>query len=376
MRREERNPRADWQKKVEDLGFDFHTFDGETYWDERSCYQFSAAEIDKLEAATAELQERCIEAIEDVIGKGDYARFKIPEPFHALIEKSWNGDERSLYGRFDLSWDGRGDPKMLEYNADTPTALLEASVVQWYWLQDIHPHHDQFNSIHERLIERWKELRAGFPAFGPVHFACDGSSREDQGTLDYLRDTAIQAGIETVALDTADIGWDGGRFIDLDNRPISVLFKLYPWEWLVREEFGTHLLGGSARVVEPAWKMLLSNKAILPLLWEKFPRHPNLLEASFEPGKFATDYVKKPIYSREGANVSITSGGRTVEAPGEYGEEGFIWQAYHELPRFDGNYTVIGSWIVGEEPAGIGIREDDSPITRNTSRFVPHYFVD
>jgi len=375
MRREERIPRVDWPKKVEDLGFDFHTFDGEVYWDERACYQFSSAEIDKLEAATGELQSRCIEAVEQVIEKGDYERFRIAAGFEALIEQSWNDDEKSLYGRFDLSWDGQGEPKMLEYNADTPTALLEASVVQWYWLQEVFPQHDQFNSIHERLIERWKDLRAGFPAVGPVHFACAADSREDQGTIDYLRDTAIQADIDARALDIADIGWDGARFVDLDNQPIGVLFKLYPWEWLAREEFAPHLLARSTRVIEPAWKMLLSNKAILPILWEKFPQHPNLLPASFEPGKFATDYVKKPIYSREGANVSITAGGRTVEAPGDYGAEGFIWQAYHELPRFGGNYTVIGSWIVGEEPAGIGIREDDSPITRNSSRFVPHYFV-
>ena len=376
MRREDRIPRIDWPKKVEDLGFDFHTFDGEVYWDERACYRFSAAEIDKLEAATGELQSRCIEAVESVIEKGDYERFRIPEGFGGLIEQSWNDDEKSLYGRFDLSWDGDGEPKMLEYNADTPTALLEASVVQWYWLQDVFPQHDQFNSIHERLIERWKELRADFPASGPVHFAADSENREDQGTVDYLRDTAIQADIEARALDVADIGWDGARFVDLEDRPIAVLFKLYPWEWMAREEFGPHLLGRTTRVIEPAWKMLLSNKAILPILWEKFPGHPNLLAASFEPGKFSTDYVKKPIFSREGANVSITTGGRTVEAPGDYGAEGFIWQAYHELPRFAGNYTVIGSWIVGEEPAGIGIREDDSPITKNSSRFVPHYFVD
>jgi glutathionylspermidine synthase len=121
--------------------------------------------------------------------------------------------------------------------------------------------------------------------------------------------------------------------------------------------------------------MLLSNKAILPVLWEMFPGHPNLLPASFEPGRFATDYVKKPLYSREGANVSINARGESIEAPGEYGEEGFIWQAYHPLPRFGANHCVIGSWIVGSEPAGIGIREDDSPITRNTSRFVPHYFT-
>ena len=144
---------------------------------------------------------------------------------------------------------------------------------------------------------------------------------------------------------------------------------------MVREEFGRHLLAGTMRVIEPAWKMLLSNKAILPVLWEMFPQHPNLLAASFEPGRFASDYVKKPIYSREGANVSISADGSTIESPGEYGEEGYVWQAYHPIARFGENHAVIGSWIVGEEPAGIGIREDDSPITKNSSRFVPHYFV-
>ncbi|MEP7262326.1 MAG: glutathionylspermidine synthase family protein [Usitatibacter sp.] len=374
MRREERVPRIDWVKKVEDLGFYFHSMDG-VYWDERACYHFTAEEIDKLELATGELQTRCIEAVERVIERRDYARFHIPEPFHALIERSWEADEKSLFGRFDLSWDGNGDPKMLEYNADTPTSLIEASVVQWYWLQDVYPQHDQFNSIHEKLIERWKDMRTQLPADGRVYFSGDSSSAEDQGNLDYLRDTAMQAGLEALPIDIADIGWDGKRFVDMADKPINALFKLYPWEWMVREQFGEHLLSGSTRIIEPAWKMLLSNKAILPVLWEMFPEHPNLLKASFEAGKFATDYVKKPLYSREGANVSINAQGEIVEAPGEYGEEGFIWQAYHRLPTFGANHTVIGSWIIGEEPAGIGIREDESPITKNTSRFVPHYFA-
>ncbi|HXS51852.1 MAG TPA: glutathionylspermidine synthase family protein [Usitatibacter sp.] len=375
MQREERIPRIDWPARVQARGFDFHTIDGEVYWDERACYRFTAGEVDRLAAASAELHERCIEAAARVIERGDYGRLRIPEAFHALIERSWSEDEPSLYGRFDLAWNGEGEPKMLEYNADTPTALLEASVVQWYWLQDVLPRADQFNSIHEKLVARWKEMRARLPADGRVHFTCASESAEDRGNLDYLRDTAMQAGINPCPIDVADIGWDGARFVDLDERPIGALFKLYPWEWMVREEFGTHLLDRSMAVIEPAWKMLLSNKAILPLLWEMFPGHPNLLEAGFEPGRFATDFVKKPIYSREGANVAITSGGRTVEQPGEYGEEGFIWQAYQELPRFGDNYTVIGSWIVGGDSAGIGVREDTSPITKDTSRFVPHYFV-
>ena len=374
MEREERSPRADWQGKVEDLGFHFHSIDG-VYWDESACYRFSSAEIERLESATAELQERCIEAVGRVIERGDYARFRIPEAFHALIKRSWEDDEKSLYGRFDLSWDGSGEPRMLEYNADTPTALLEASVVQWYWLQDAFPQADQFNSIHERLIERWQDMRGQLPANGRVYFACDASSPEDQGNLDYLRDTATQAGLDARAIDITAIGWNGKRFVDQEGEGMAALFKLYPWEWMAREEFGQHLLAGSMRVIEPAWKMLLSNKAILPVLWEMFPGHPNLLAASFEAGRFASDYVKKPIYSREGANVSIAAAGGAIESPGDYGEEGFIWQAYHPIARFGQHHAVIGSWIVGEEPAGIGIREDASPITRNTSRFVPHYFT-
>jgi glutathionylspermidine synthase len=218
-------------------------------------------------------------------------------------------------------------------------------------------------------------MRGQLPADGRVYFTAASDSPEDQGTLDYLRDTAIQAGIDARAIDIADIGWDGARFTDLEERTIAALFKLYPWEWMIREEFGQYLLSRKMRVIEPPWKMILSNKAILPVLWEMFPDHPNLLPASFEAGRFKTDFVKKPLYSREGANVSITTGGQTLEQPGEYGDEGFIWQAYHPLPRFGGNYPVIGSWIVGEEAAGIGIREDDSPITKNSSRFVPHYFV-
>lgn len=374
MERVPLTPRPDWQRKVEDLGFHFHTLDG-TYWDESACYRFSAEQVDTLEAATARLHESCLEAAGRVIESGDFERFRIPEPFHALIRDSWEDDEPSLFGRFDLSWDGRGEPKLLEYNADTPTALLEASVVQWYWMQEVFPEADQFNSIHEKLVERWRAIGARVPGDRIVHFTGVASSAEDQGNLDYLMDTAMQVGLKPRSIDIADIGWNGKRFTDLEERPIAVLFKLYPWEWLAREPFGQHLLSRHTLLVEPAWKMVLSSKAILPVLWEMFPEHPNLLPASFEPGRFATDFVKKPIYSREGANVAITSGGETVEAPGEYGAEGYVWQAYHALPRFGANHTVIGSWIVGGEPAGVGIREDASPITKNTSRFVPHYFT-
>jgi len=129
------------------------------------------------------------------------------------------------------------------------------------------------------------------------------------------------------------------------------------------------------RVFEPPWKMLLSNKGLMPILWELFPDHPNLLPAYFTPGKITGNWVEKPLLSREGANVTLHIDGRTVAADGDYGAEGRIYQAYAPIPRFGDDYVTIGSWIIGDVPAGIGLREDSSPITRNSSRFVPHYFV-
>ncbi len=79
-----------------------------------------------------------------------------------------------LYGRFDFAYDGR-NIKMLEYNADTPTGLLEASVAQWLWIEQVSgiANRDQFNSIHEDLIKRWKTI---LPRGSHVHFAaCQGS---------------------------------------------------------------------------------------------------------------------------------------------------------------------------------------------------------
>jgi glutathionylspermidine synthase len=121
------------------------------------------------------------------------------------------------------------------------------------------------------------------------------------------------------------------------------------------------------RLFEPAWKMILSNKAILPLLWDMYPNHPNLLPAYFSAPCSRQVFVEKPFFSREGENI-------TVDTTFPESRPQMIYQAYHELPSFSGHYPVIGSWIIGSEAAGMGIREGTTPITNNWSRFVPHLF--
>ncbi|HEV2693817.1 MAG TPA: glutathionylspermidine synthase family protein [Verrucomicrobiae bacterium] len=374
MKRHTSQPRPDWREKVESVGLACHSHETGPYWDESACYELTAAEVNDLEIAANKLHYLCIDAAEVVIKNNWWSRLGINEAAVPVILKSWERDDFSLYGRFDLSYDGITPPKLLEYNADTPTALVESAVAQWFWLQDTHPHADQFNSIHERLIAAWKRLGTT----GTIHFSGISGHAEDEMTILYLRDTCEQAGLKTKSVSIQEIGWHQRHrhFVDLDNQRIEHAFKLYPWEWLWNEEFGKHLPYDCIRFLEPAWKMLLSNKGLLPVLWELFPDHPNLLPAFDSAAPLGDRYIRKPILSREGSNVSWIEGGVVVEENGgKYGDEGFVFQSIADLPDFSGNHPVFGVWVVDHEAAGLGIREDTRRITGNLSRFIPHFFT-
>lgn len=386
MRRVVSPPRPDFARCAADIGFDFAEIDGEPYWDESARYEFTLREIEEdLEAPTEELGALCRELVGRVATDESVLRkLAIPEHAWELIASSWKNGEPSLYGRFDFVYDGNGPAKLLEYNADTPTSLFESAVVQWRWMRDLVdrgllPHEtDQFNSLHEKLIARWGAIAPEPGQF--LHLACMQDSVEDSGTIAYLADCAIQAGLETSQIGMGDIGFLVDRFADHEDRAIEFLFKLYPWEWMFADEFGKSPAMKMTRFVEPPWKAILSNKGVLALLWEAEPNHPNLLPAFFE-NDFRADslgdrYARKPLLSREGANVTLYDGAHILaRESGDYGIEGYIRQALHPLPDFDGKRPVIGSWLVGDEPAGMGIREDTSAITSNRSRFTPHVIL-
>ncbi|MGZ8480285.1 MAG: glutathionylspermidine synthase family protein, partial [Candidatus Binatia bacterium] len=372
-------PRQDWEKKVEEIGLIYHHTEGQPYWNETAYYSFRSAEIDRIEVASNELHQMCLEAAQHIIDNNRFDELAIPAAAVPFIKLAWEDEPPALYGRFDLAYDGE-HLKLLEYNADTPTALVEAAVAQWYWLQERFPDLDQFNSIHEKLLAKWRELKPYLA--NPMHFTYlpppDVENSEDLMTVTYLMDLAGQADIESTLVKIDDIGWDAERnsFVDQADKPIRSIFKLYPWEWLLRDRFAEHFFASYTLTqwVEPIWKMLLSNKGILPILWELFPHHANLLECYFTGPKHLTHYVKKPLLSREGANLSIHHNAAVETTSGPYGEEGFIYQATARIANFDGAYPIIGSWMIDGVAAGIGIRESDTLVTNNLSSFVPHLF--
>jgi len=453
MQRLPSTPRANWQHLVEQQGLTFHTPIAEDapaskgngmdrpYWDETAHYEFTAAEIDTLEAAGNELQTMCL-AAQHIIDANRFADLAIPSAALPVIEAAWNAEPPALFGRFDLLWGGDrsgSPPKLLEYNADTPTSLLEAAVIQWTWLEHLNqtdprtlssrpdperaqrvegaveepvslhsapyppssrPERiarsgeipslaklqkpaDQFNSLHEKLIAKWCDIT---PYLAQPVFFSGVDTAEDTLTLAYLEDTAQQAGLRTARIATPDIGWNEPRqgFVDLHERSIQSLFKLYPWESLLAEDFGPHALQTYSQMIwiEPIWKLLLSNKGLLPILWELFPNHPLLLESYFDSPRHLPAHVRKPLLSREGANIAITyADGTTVETDGTYSDGLVIYQALAPMVVFPDNlrfgavrHPVLGLWMIDQECCGLGIRESAGPITDNLSSFIPHLF--
>ncbi|MDQ7758047.1 glutathionylspermidine synthase family protein [Xanthomonas sontii] len=376
--------RGDWRAQAAEYGFRFHTIDGQRYWDERAYYAFNLRQIERdLEDPSAELHAMAMGLLDEIVAsEALMQRLAIPPAFRDWIADSWRRRELHLYGRLDLAYDGRGPAKLYELNYDTPTSLFESAFFQWQWLEDqraqgrLPDEADQFNSIHEALLERFAALAGGLPP--PLYFAAVRDSEEDQGTIAYLRDCAAQAGVGGELIAIEDIGLSSdGRYTDLDDTVIGALFKLYPLEDMFAERFGQALPGSGLRLLEPPWKALLSNKGILPLLWERHRGHPNLLPAAFDDGSaLPPGWVRKPLHSREGANIVLhLDDGRVLESDGPYAGP-YIRQQAHPLPAFEGRYPMVGSWIVGDRACGIGIREDDGPITSDSARFLPHAIVE
>jgi glutathionylspermidine synthase len=314
-------------------------------------------------------------------------RMDIPRAHWDLVSQSWHDAEPELYGRFDLAYDGHGPAKLLEYNADTPTSLYESASFQWLWFEQqlaarvLPQGADQFNGVHEALVARLSEM---FAPDTDLHFAAVAGAPEDYATVETMAWAAREAGLGAHYTDLDKIGIsEGGQFTDSEDRVIGALFKLYPWEDLLRDPFADKIATSGCRFIEPAWKAILSNKAILPVLWQMFEGHPNLLPAFFEdqvalgraPDLLAGGYVVKPIFSREGQSVTIHQNGSVLETATarDYDQHPKIIQAYHPLPVFAEMRPVIGAWMVGETCVGMGLREDRSRITQDLSRFKPHF---
>lgn len=386
--------RPNFQQNLESIGMNYWNLasgpDALPYWQEGVCYGFSETQIDKVLDATQELHDMSIDMVATMVKSGDYPDyFSLTENCKALIEQSWNRGDKSFYGRFDLAYNGQDEIKMLEYNGDTPVSILECSVAQWDYIQQAegipNPLRTQYNMLDERMIETWKEQ---YEPGTLIHFAASGGFRhEDWGNLVYVMDTALRAGMNVKEIKMQDMGLtDNGIFVDLDNQHIQNCFKLYPWEWMMDEQFGAAIQGSDTTWLEPAWKMLLSNKAMLVKLWALNIGHPLLLE-SYAQANLVPDgrWAKKAIHGREGSNIytfnkqdgavvtnELAQGSHDVP---DYDKWGYMFQKWTDISTHDGYRPILGSWVIGDQACGMSVREDKNLVTGNDAFFASHIFV-
>jgi glutathionylspermidine synthase len=287
-----------------------------------------------------------------------------------LLASSWRRSEWSLHGRFDFLFDDQGCPRLLEYNAETALSLLESAVIQKHWLAEVMPKHQQFNKLEESLVHAWRDS-----GFKHVHCAWRPRHAEVEGTVRYMAQLMRSTGMQATLLAMHRIGWNSrdSRFVDQDGKPITQCFKLYPWEWMLREPFARRVEASGCSFIEPPWRLLLASKGIICVLSELFGDHPSVVACRTSPGQLGSTFVSKPLFGHEGHNVAIHRDGAIVETlAGEYGDEPRVYQAFVESPRYDGFLPQFGVWMVQNQPVAICVRETLSSIISANNAFVPH----
>ncbi|WP_159999086.1 glutathionylspermidine synthase family protein [Roseomonas sp. 18066] len=372
---------AAFRKRVDQLGLLVAGDEGLPYWETAAAYQIGAQPAAGLLKAAETLQALCRRAVATIIDTQDFSPFSIESAaMQDAITASWKAGDASLYGRMDFSFAADGTPKLLDYEADGPLALPEASYLQWEWFEALPAAQrqgaSQENLLYENLLAQWPRLKL----LPRAAIACGGATTADglpadtaeRFTAEYLAENAREAGASLDLASIEAVGWDGDAraFTDAQDQPLATLLKLYPWHWMEQEPNVETLGVNRTRLLPAAWTRLLADKAFLAVLWTMFPDCPFLLPASLDPADIAGDRVAKPCRGGDGEGVSL---------PNQSHENGaaLLFQQHCPLPVFPGEdgcqaHAALSVWMVGDTASGLGFRESSGPVTDAGHRFVPH----
>jgi len=377
-------------KYLEQIGFVWHTDNDESSYLSHQLIQVSEAEAEAYYEAGNTLYDMFVTAGEYVVENDMFHEIGIPFNLISQIKESWENEIHwHLYGRFDLAGGIDGKPiKLLEFNADTPTALFETAIVQWAILkQNGMDESRQFNIVYDKLLENFQRLvtleesvedfTKRYEGWKFLFTAVRGSA-EEENTVRLLQHIATEAGYETEFAFMDEVEFDSKEGIFYQDESYELWFKLLPWEDIAIEEselgalLGDIISNQKAIIFNPAYTLMFQSKGIMKILWDLYPDHPLLLETSFAPLEDKKQ-VKKPIFGREGGSVSILNedGSVLLSEKGDY--EGFapVYQAYVELPTDHSGAQYQAGLFYAYESCGLGFRKGGK-IMNNLSKFVGH----
>jgi glutathionylspermidine synthase len=377
-------------KTLNELGFTWHTDSDGTKYVSDELVEITQDEAEAYYSAANELYDMFVEAAQHVIDNDLFFELDIPFNLVDAIKKSWENDVHwHIYGRFDLAGGIDGKPiKLIEFNADTPTALFETALLQWALLK--HNNMDevkQFNNVYEAIKDNFKRLITLFDDTSNFDERYDGwkilfssisNNEEEEATTKLLQQMATDAGFNTHFEYLENIEFDEDGIYDSDGINYEYFFKLYPWEDIAIDEpeLATTLTNimqnQKAIILNPAYTLLFQSKGIMKILYELFPDSPYLLKTSFEPLD-GVKQVEKPLFGREGANIKIigADGEISTQTDGVYDNFKKIYQEFAEFAKDSKNHSYQAGVFFAYEACGLGFRKGGD-ILDNMSKFVGH----
>ncbi|KAL4455315.1 hypothetical protein ABPG74_012467 [Tetrahymena malaccensis] len=397
-RRSDFQPLKDLKQKFKDIFFDFYNIQGtqyqgyflgyasDNYWIDGAGYQISENIFKNLIKTTHELHNLCLEATNIAI-KDDYLLtkvFDIPEDMIPLIRNSWENKQIDLLSRYDFVLDKKGQLYFLEVNGDTPSCIIEAGPAQKIWAEQFQLF--QFNNIDTEIKQGLQKImeKNGKSQL----YILDNSSLEDQSTFNYLN-YLINPFLTNITIKKDNISKIDQIIeneLNLDNFNSSIILKQYPFEWLASQS--THKFfvnpqfynNNSQIMIEPPWKIIMSNKAMSVLLYSMFPENPHLAKASLEPirhGCMGIPQVSKQKNGREGDSIifsqSFDDFGMFIQNSYQQYLQKPIFQEFVDSYQHQSRYITLSCWVIQGKPCGIVIREDLNPIIGAGSSVVPYY---
>lgn len=375
-----------WQQELQDVGVPNPIYKAErgtteSDWLDGVAYSFTRDEIAQLKEATLTVNKLMLNAVNEAVNRPDIMlKMAIPESSHDLFKESWESMDKNLVGRMDWSFDADGTPKLLEINGDSVQGLVLAGPGQLAYLE----------AVHKSKGKQWNDIAVALEsAFGrmslpdTLYFTGDLEDQADILEISFIEERARVAGLNTRFISLEDIGiTNTGRFADLGDDIIEAILVYQPWEWTLDTPFGDYFLHGNdpkCTMIEPAWRMLVSNKGLMALMWEMYEGHENLLPTFIDYDARADgleeDYAQKPIYGFEAANVTLVESGQVIaENPDSEADssDGYVYQGLCPLPEFDGKYAQVCTWMIADQAAGLSVKESDGLISDYFSPTVPH----
>jgi len=247
--------------------------------------------------------------------------------------------------------------------------------------------------ILKRELEKYIKGAANYLGKSPqechIIFSSLSQADEDVGTVEYLRSLCTYkytyCPIESITMDE----W---QVYDQMDRPVDIIYRLYPTEWMVEDKdpnLGISLWDyleplvkfKKVALINPISSFVIQNKALMALITELKLDHNVTGYSHFLPTFMNRNYisypfVSKPTWGREGKEVAIfKQEGDMINNPSaEYSHLVKVYQKYVDLPLIniqeDRYILQLSCFLINGIPTGIGARIGKDLIT-NTSKFLP-----